>query len=705
MTADIADPATAAFVLTGATDCAACYATPGSAVLAAQAVELCSPRSIHPDDFTHCALVPMVGVDVAARTVECETEQVDGASRCIYVAAAAPGARGYSDDDSTSGTACLACAAGEYVSTDAVNGVCSDFDECAHDNYPCENGAVCTQRSASFTCTCDYGFSGNLCQLLDECALSPCTLTTVEYALTDVSTPATNRFLCPVNMRCQDPDQTTTDDYVCTCPACTEMALSASTATALSTYFNAHPSFSRFVARGAQQIVDPSTNSFCKVSALEGCMDPLALNFDRTASVSRPDLCIARVYGCMDKRAINFDAQANSYDPTGSDPATLCHGAYCKVPAGCASILTDQASIDACALADVSSADSKVAMDSCEAAGAPGTAVYQPGVGVHEHDTVEHASVCRYVPETSALCPYTAGDGAAYTPNTCAPMATTAECSAASMAGTPSQDQQACVVAIPGCEVVADACVPTTSACATADLSGTDAEDATRCGLIAGCQLESVAHDGDCACPVSTTKVVLGPNDSSIDECAQIVYDGGPMNACAAGDHRLCGQDHGDMGTTGRHCTDFRRAFVCPDHVTDNTCQPLATTAQCALADMTGGVVTDNANCVVDIPGCKVVGDTCVPKAPECAAAFLGGTNAEDAQLCSAIAGCGLVASTTDAFTCVDPNLYWQEDYSCSCAYTNGLCKHQPHAPPRVPASLRSFHHSLAPPLSRLTLF
>ena len=89
--------------------------------------------------------------------------------------------------------------------------------------------------------------------------------------------------------------------------------------------------------------------------------------------------------------------------------------------------------------------------------------------------------------------------------------------------------------------------------------------------------------------------------------------------------------------------------------MTDNTCQPLATIVQCALADMTGGVVADNTNCVVNIPGCKTVGGACVPKTSECAAAFLGGTDLEDDQLCSQIAGCGLVASTTDAFTCAHP--------------------------------------------------
>jgi hypothetical protein len=479
-------------------------------------------------------------------------------------------------------------------------------------------------------------------------------------------------------MVCDDPDQTVTDDYTCTCPACTEMALSSTTASALSTYFDAHPSFRRFVARGAQQIADPSTITTCQIHGLEGCTDPLALNFDATASVPRPDLCVDRVYGCMDKRAINYDSAANSYDPTGSDPDTLCHGAYCSHEASCVSILEDQASIDACAAADVSMEDAKVAMESCEAAGGPGTSVYQPGVGVHEHDEVEHASVCRYVPASMELCPYTQGDGLGWTPNTCVPSASALECSAVNMGGTGAQNHQACVVDTPGCEVDnTGTCVPKTSACATADLSGTDAEDATKCAQIPGCQLDAVAHDGDCACPIGTTKVVPGSSvdQPPIDECEQIVYDGTPMNACSAPDHRLCGQEHGSLGLAGRHCTEFRRSFLCPDHVTENTCQPLASIADCDEADMTGGVVSDNQACDVDIPGCKVEGDACVPRTTECAAAFLGGTDVEDGTQCALIAGCALVASTDDAFTCVDPNQYWMEDFSCSCAYSNGLCK------------------------------
>mgnify|MGYP003329152102 CR=1 FL=1 len=98
---------------------------------------------------------------------------------------------------------------------------------------------------------------------------------------------------------CTDPDQTVTDDYHCTCPACDSLAMSAETAQKLTEYFASHASFRRFVARGAQQIFDPTLAKSCKTPGLEGCMDVDALNYDPAASVSRPDLCAERVYGCM----------------------------------------------------------------------------------------------------------------------------------------------------------------------------------------------------------------------------------------------------------------------------------------------------------------------------------------------------------------------------------------------------------------------
>ena len=48
-----------------------------------------------------------------------------------------------------------------------------NVDECA--SVPCENGAACTDGSASYSCTCQPGFSGTNCANdLSECISSPC---------------------------------------------------------------------------------------------------------------------------------------------------------------------------------------------------------------------------------------------------------------------------------------------------------------------------------------------------------------------------------------------------------------------------------------------------------------------------------------------------------------------------------------------------
>ena len=391
------------------------------------------------------------------------------------------------------------------------------------------------------------------------------------------------------------------------------------------------------------------------------------------SSQRKPDLFVW-MRTVQDKRAINFNSSANSYDPMSDDPEKLCHGAYCLKAAACVSILDNTEAMNACAAVDVSTEeDTKVAMENCESAGAPGTAIYQPGIGVHEHDGIEHASVCRYRPGSMDLCPYTAGDGQGYVPNACVPAASAQDCSAAVLDGTLAENIAACETSIPGCEISAGACVPKTSACATADLSGTDAEDAAKCGLIPGCHFAMVAHDGDCTCPSGTTKVIPGSTaDLAIDECQQPVYDGAPADVCSAPSHRLCGQDDGhldgdgDDGLPGRHCTDFRRSFFCPDHVTENACHPLATAADCDGAD--------SASCR-NILGCKFFNSVCVPKTAECAAASLEGSDEQDENNCDAIDGCQLIRGTDDGFTCVDHNHFWLGDASCSCAYSNGLCE------------------------------
>lgn len=40
--------------------------------------------------------------------------------------------------------------------------VCADIDEC--DDRPCLNNGVCVQGAGDFTCVCDPGYTGDLCE-------------------------------------------------------------------------------------------------------------------------------------------------------------------------------------------------------------------------------------------------------------------------------------------------------------------------------------------------------------------------------------------------------------------------------------------------------------------------------------------------------------------------------------------------------------
>ncbi|XP_019616714.1 PREDICTED: neurogenic locus notch homolog protein 1-like [Branchiostoma belcheri] len=63
--------------------------------------------------------------------------------------------------------------------TDSANGahynnkyaLCADVDDCA--SSPCANG-TCTDGVASYTCSCENGWTGNNCDQIDDCASSPC---------------------------------------------------------------------------------------------------------------------------------------------------------------------------------------------------------------------------------------------------------------------------------------------------------------------------------------------------------------------------------------------------------------------------------------------------------------------------------------------------------------------------------------------------
>ena len=134
-------------------------------------------------------------------------------------------------------------------------------------------------------------------------------------------------------------------------------------------------------------------------------MDETALNYDSTAAIPDNSACIARAYGCMDPRATNYDATANSYDPTGAlGPA--CKAAYCAAAARCVAIVTTAGADAECgtAVAEFVGDDLAEHRRACEAKGAPGTSIYESGIGVPTN------SVCRFEPAQKTLCPYTDGD-------------------------------------------------------------------------------------------------------------------------------------------------------------------------------------------------------------------------------------------------------------------------------------------------------
>lgn len=508
---------TGAFVASGATACDECFADAASQSLAAQVRESCTADVTTPlpslDTIALCEALTI------ADQASCEDPAAGGNALCVYTAAAPVGARGYADLDGLSSTECHACPPGT-MATAAGQLQCVDFDECA--SNPCGNGATCMDTIMSgiggdntapyYSCTCAHGFAGYRCQFLDECALDPCHLSTTTSPGIGSYSETSDRFVCPVNIVCVDPDNSVTDDYTCTCPACdSDVALSASTATLLSAYFRTHPAVSRFVARSVRELnrVDDRT---CVNPAAPGCTDAAAVNYDPTAGTDDGS-CEAKVYGCMDKRALNYNPAATAYDATGTQ-GELCEGKFCSSLAECVSIFahhdvckalgeyascpgdvcnpigqlcTDtagqlpapdiQASCDA---ADISSPDLFTATSNCEAQSA---------------DTYSgYPTVCRYHPVQHELCPATVDD------------------------------------------------------------------------------THGAEHDGTCACPAGTTEQVLGASAAQVDECAPTNYNGVDEPACSAAAHRLCSQFEPEPhahdvheGFPGRACTAFRDAFACPD--------------------------------------------------------------------------------------------------------------------------------------------
>jgi hypothetical protein len=203
---------------------------------------------------------------------------------------------------------------------------------------PCENGAVCTDSSTSgstvpinsYACGCEGGFSGPNCEVLDECnppgGINPCELSSVALpsagAFSTGLLPSDKQFLCPVNMVCTDPDHTTTDDYICSCPSCNDAVFSESEVQELQVFFEEHLPYRRAIATLVVRQGDP--NEICEVPDLAGCTDPTAVNFDAAAVVDDAS-CIAAVEGCMDATATNYDATATVYTfTTHGDGALQC---------------------------------------------------------------------------------------------------------------------------------------------------------------------------------------------------------------------------------------------------------------------------------------------------------------------------------------------------------------------------------------------
>lgn len=524
-----ADASTGAFVGAGATSCDECFADATSQSLEAQTRESCTADVTSPlpspDTIELCQAL------IITDQASCEDPAAGGNTLCVYTAAAADGARGYADLDGVSSTECDACPAGTMAAA-AGQLQCVDFDECA--SNPCGNGATCMDTIISgtgliggdttlpqFSCSCAHGFTGSRCQWLDECALDPCHLSTTGSPGIGSYFETPSRFVCPVNLVCTDPDSSITDDYTCTCPACdSDVSLSASTVTLLSTYFSTHPAVSRFVARAVrdlQMLANQEDDRTCINPAAPGCTDPAALNYDPTAGTD-DGTCDAKVFGCMDKRALNYNAAATAYDATGTQ-GDLCEGKYCSTAAECVSIFahhdvcaalgeyvscpgdvcnpTGQLCADttgqlpapdiqaSCDTADITSSDLFTAMSACEAQSA---------------DTYSgYPTVCRYHPVQDELCPATVDD------------------------------------------------------------------------------THSAEHDGTCVCPTGTTEQVLGASAAQVDECALTNYGGVDGPACSASAHRLCSQFEPEPhahdvheGFPGRACTAFRDAFVCPDSAGDD---------------------------------------------------------------------------------------------------------------------------------------
>ncbi|MBR57053.1 MAG: hypothetical protein CMH54_03245 [Myxococcales bacterium] len=128
------------------------------------------------DDENVCTLddICSEGSCVGGGTLDCDDANVctldscDADTGCVHTTAegicADPNASCQPDGDGT------ACACNEGFTGDGDT--CTEIDEC--DPNPCVHGS-CTDGIASFTCECDEGFEGILCNInIDDCTPDPC---------------------------------------------------------------------------------------------------------------------------------------------------------------------------------------------------------------------------------------------------------------------------------------------------------------------------------------------------------------------------------------------------------------------------------------------------------------------------------------------------------------------------------------------------
>ena len=231
----------------------------------------------------------------------------------------------------------------------------------------------------TYRCTCQPRYSGFDCEFLDECSFDPCHrplavdenygrlidpdlldsfFTTEGPGVGSVADPT--RFFCDASeivesfngesfdrFLCVDPDKTVTGDFYCRCPTCQETIFASADADALTTYFTAHPSMQLHIlgeVRKEQQTqgecVDPSITR-------EGCMDPLATNYDSLANTpcGDPPGPTASPATCVSTDPVNVDAGcalavldsdlSNSENSAACTAAATAGGGCTYTPGGC----------------------------------------------------------------------------------------------------------------------------------------------------------------------------------------------------------------------------------------------------------------------------------------------------------------------------------------------------------------------------------